>query len=446
MDDYSLTHIPPQDIDCEKSIIASCLLYPEDTIKFIEQLKPNHFYHSHHKELFSAFVELYDNGKPTDLVTVVGHMKDTGRIEKVGGAPSVSAITDHPIVSDIDTYAQRVRDKYTLRTMIEASNAIQKSCYGATDSEGALDKAQAMINAIEPGVIKQPAVHYADVLDAVISEIEENQESGGGITGATTGFADIDKRLGGLQKSDLVLIAARPSMGKTALMLNMARNASRIEHKPVLIFSMEMSKEQLLLREICSTAGVNSYRVRNGLLTQKDWPAITHAAGKIAEWPVYIDDSEGMHYMDLRRRARKFASKHDPAAIFIDYLQLMKGDANQNREREISSISGALKGLAKELNLPVVALSQLNRKVEERSNKKPDLADLRDSGSLEQDADVVLFIYRDEVYNTGQNNPNRGTAEIICRKQRNGPIGTDKLHWDARTTSFHNAATQTKEV
>lgn len=422
--------LPPQDIEVEDSLIASCFIFPDLSSEIIELVSPEVFYKTTNRQIFKAIVDVARDGNDTDISTVLAKLNGNNVL-----GSNLQRFLDVPASHNIEHHARRLREKYVLRRAIEVANAIMKRCYDpGSDAESVIDYAQKNINGLEPNSGKCQALSVNDLIATVIDDIEERSKTKGRISGIPTGFNRLDHITGGLQRSDLILLGARPSMGKTALAMQIAVNASRAGF-PVVVFSLEMSGAQLMMRQICSESKVDSQRVRIGALSRDEWVRITDAAGAISKMPVFVDDRGGLHYMEILRAARKLNKESGVQLVVIDYLQLASGDKDQNREQEVSSISRALKSLAKELNIPVLVLSQLNRKLEERREKRPQLSDLRDSGSLEQDADVVMFLYRDELYSK---DAEKGVAEVNILKHRNGPIDTAKLAWLPTFTRFEN--------
>lgn len=441
--DPALYHVPPQSLEAEDSILSAILIDNETLLDVVEILSPEDFYKTSHKKIFGAITELFSRNEPIDLVTLTNLLKERNQLETVGGAAYLAGLVDSvPVAANAEHYAKIIHDKACLRRLIEKSNAIVKKCFEDRGNvDDVLDFAETAIFEISENKIKPAFYPLGKVIESNIDTLEERQGNKALITGVPTGFALLDKMTAGLQPSDLLIIAGRPSMGKTALALNIARNAALDSNVPTAFFSLEMSKEQLSMRLLCSEARIDSSRLRSGFFSREDWVKITDAAGVLSEAPLYIDDSPDVTTMTIRAKSRRLKMENDLGLIFIDYLQLMRGHANtERRDLEISEISRSLKALAKELSLPVIALSQLNRKLEERSDKRPQLSDLRESGALEQDADLVAFIYRDEVYNKDENNPNRGKAELIIAKQRNGPVGTVPLTFLSSYTRFENPA------
>lgn len=441
--DPSLQKLPPQSIEAEESILSAILLDNSTLLDVLEILSPEHFYRTAHQMIFAAIAELFSKAEPVDLVTLTNILRDNNQLEDVGGAAYLARMVDTvPSAINVRHYARIVRDKSSLRRLIAKANEITQHCYeDAGDLDQVLDFAEGAVFEISEDK-HQAAFHpISKIIESNIDALEERQGNKALVTGVPTGFTQLDHKTSGLQRSDMIILAARPSMGKTALALNIARNAAIDGNVPVAIFSLEMSKESLSERLLCAEARVDSGRLRGGFLNPEDWNRITEAASVLSEAPIYIDDSPDISATSIRTKSRRLKMDKDLGLIIIDYLQLMKGRASlERRDLEISEISRALKLLAKELNVPVLALSQLNRKLEERSDKRPQLSDLRESGALEQDADVVAFIYRDEVYNKDENNPNRGTSEVIIAKQRNGPTGVIPLTFLGQYTRFENLA------
>jgi replicative DNA helicase len=403
----------------------------------IELLAAVDFYKSAHQKIYSAILDLFDKGEPVDLVTLANHLNEKGQIEDVGGASYLARLVDTvPLAVNAQHYAKIVHSKAALRRLIEKANAIAKRCFkdeGEVDE--VIDFAEASIFEVSDRKSKQAFYPLSKLILHNIETLEEKQGNRSLVTGVPMGFTVLDNLTSGLQNSDLIILAGRPSMGKTALALNIARNAAIESNIPVAVFSLEMSKEQLSLRMLCSEARLDSSRLRGGFFSMDDWRRLTDAAGVLSESPIYIDDTPNISAMEIRAKARRLKMDKNIGLIVIDYLQLMQGRGTaERRDLEISEMSRALKALAKELSLPVLALSQLNRMLEQRNDKRPRLSDLRESGALEQDADVVAFIYRDEI------NPKKGTADIILAKQRNGPTGEVTLTFLTTYTRFENIA------
>lgn len=443
--DPSLFHLPPHSIETEESILSAILIDNSTLLDVIEILSPADFYKSSHQKIFSAITALFSKNEPVDLVTLTNMLKEKGNLKSVGGAAYLARIFDSaPMAANAQHYAKIIRDKASLRYLIEKANAITRKCFedrGRVDET--IDFAERAIFEISSKKSKQAFYPIQDLINKNIDALEERQGNKALITGVPTGFKLFDNLTSGLQNSDLIIIAARPSMGKTAFALNIARNAAVDANVVSAVFSLEMSKEQLSMRLLCAEARIDSSRLRSGFFSKEDWVHLTDAAGVLSEAPIYIDDTPDISVLEIRAKARRLKMEVDLGLVIIDYLQLMRSHHSvERRDLEISGMSRALKALAKELELPVVAISQLNRKLEERSDKRPQLSDLRESGALEQDADVVTFIYRDEVYNKDENNPNRGKAELLISKQRNGPTGLVPLTFLSAYTRFDNMASE----
>jgi replicative DNA helicase len=439
--------VPPQNIEAEESIISAILIDNDALLDVIETLGPEDFYRTAHQKIYDAITDLFDKAEPVDLVTLANKLKEKGDLEAVGGASYLARLVDTvPLAVNARHYAKIVHDKASLRRMIEKANAIIKRCFEERgEAEDVIDFAESAVFEISEQKARQSFYPLSKIILGNIETLEEKQGNRSLVTGVSTGFTQLDNMTSGLQNSDLIILAARPSMGKTALALNIARNAAVDAGVPVAVFSLEMSKEQLSLRMLCSEARIDSSRLRGGFFSMEDWHRLTDAAGTLSECPIYIDDSPSLSAMEIRAKARRLKMDKNIGLIIIDYLQLMQGRSSaERRDLEISEISRGLKALAKELDLPVMALSQLNRMLEQRTDKRPRLSDLRESGALEQDADVVAFIYRDEVYNKEEDNPNRGTAEILLSKQRNGPTGDIYLSFLSSFTRFENQASETE--
>jgi replicative DNA helicase len=439
--DPYLYHLPPQSLEAEESILSAILVDNNTLLEILEILSPEDFYRSAHQKIFSAISELFSRNEPVDLVTLTNILREHDRLEEIGGAAYLANLVDTvPLAVNAQYYAKIVYDKACLRRLIEKANSIAKRCFeDRGDVDNVIDFAESSIFEISENKIRPTFYPIGKIIESNIDVLEERQGNRALVTGVATGFTKFDELTAGLQKSDLVILAGRPGMGKTALALNIAKNAAVDANIPVAIFSLEMSKEQLSLRMLSSEARIDSSRLRRGFISQDDWIKITDSAGVLSQAPIFIDDSPNITALEIRAKSRRLKMEKDIGLIVIDYLQLMKSRASaERRDLEISEISRSLKALAKELNLPVVALSQLNRKLEDRSDKRPQLADLRESGALEQDADVVAFLYRDELYNKDENNPNKGKAELIVSKQRNGPTGFTILTFLDTYTRFEN--------
>lgn len=435
--------VPPHSLEAEQSVLGSMLLEREAIITGVEYLKPEDFYREHHQKIFRAMVDLSDRGEPVDLVTLSEELRQRNHLEVVGGASYLTKIVDIvPTAANVSSYAAIVKEKAVLRQLISASSKITSRCYdGGEDLEEILDESEKLIFQVANQGAQKSYVVIKDILMETFERIEYLYEHKKGITGIPTGFKDLDNITSGFQNSDVIIVAARPGMGKTTLALNMAQHIGTREKLPVAIFSLEMSKEQLVMRMLCAQAGIDAHRLRRGFLTGDDWPKLVRAVGPLAEAPIYIDDTPAISVMEIRAKARRLMAEHGLSIIFIDYLQLMRAHGRQeNRQQEISFISRSLKALAKELNVPVVALSQLSRAVETRNDKRPILSDLLESGGIEANADLVAFIYRDDYYH--QDSQEKNIAEIIIAKQRNGPIDTVRLYFQDSFTRFQNIASR----
>jgi replicative DNA helicase len=428
-------------LEAEASLISAVLIENSALLDILEVLAPEDFYRSAHQRIFEGIIDLFTRNEPVDLVTLANVLKEKGHLEEIGGAAFLSKLVDTaPMAVNAAHYAKIVHDKASARRLIAKSNQIIQRCFeerGPVDE--LLDFAEQSVFEIAENKSRKSFHPISALIEKNIDQLEERQGNKTLITGVPSGFTDLDYLTSGFQPSDLIILAARPSMGKTALALNMARNTAVETQTGVALFSLEMSKEQLSMRMLCAEARVDSHRLRGGFLSNEDWTNLTQAASILSEAPIFIDDSPDITSLDIRAKARRLKMDNKLGLVIIDYLQLMQGRRNiERRDLEISEISRSLKGLAKELELPVIALSQLNRKLEERTDKRPKLSDLRESGALEQDADVVMFIYRDEVYHRDENNPNTGKAEIIVAKHRNGPTGDIPLAFIHAYTRFEN--------
>jgi len=434
-----ITRVPPQFLEGERAILGGLLIDNDALPKVAAMLSADDFYREAHRHVFSAILSLFNNNEPVDWITLTASLKKAGLLEAVGGAGFLTELIDAvPSAANILHYTKVVKEKAVLRQLISAATEISTRCYeDQPEIDQFLDEAEQAVFRIGEARIQSGFVHVRPLMTESFKTIERLYDRKENITGVPSGFKDLDNLTAGFQPSDLIIIAGRPSMGKTSLALNIAMNAAIEGRTPTGIFSLEMSKEQIALRVLCARASVNLKSLRTGFLTSEDWGRLTLAVGNISDAPLFIDDSPAINTLEIRAKARRLKKEHDLGLIIVDYLQLMRGATKADlREQEISEISRSLKALAKELNVPVIALSQLNRKVEERPNKRPQLADLRESGAIEQDADVIIFIYRDEVYNKSEDNPKKGEAEIIIGKQRNGPIGMVTAAFDSRFSTF----------
>lgn len=429
--------VPPYNLEAEQSVLGSMLLSSEAIIVATEQLQPRDFYKQSHQRIFEVIASLNEDREPVDLITVTEALRSHKLLEQVGGATYLTTLTETvPTAANITQYCKIVEEKALIRRLINTASSILSMAYDQqNDVEELLDEAERKIFDIVQKQRVENLYHIKDILFDTFEHIEELYNSEGGITGVPTGFPDLDEKTSGFQPSDLILIAARPSMGKTAFALNIAQNAAIRHNIPVAIFSLEMSKEQLVQRMLCAESNVDSHKLRTGRLDEDDWPRLARAMGPLSEAPIYIDDTPGISSLEIRAKARRLKAEKGLGLVVIDYLQLMSGRRNlENRQQEISDISRALKALARELSVPVVALSQLSRAPEMRADHRPILSDLRESGSQEQDSDLVAFLYRDDYYDPDTDKKN--IAEIIISKQRNGPTGTVELVWIPRFTKF----------
>jgi len=442
--------LPPQNIEAEESVLSSILINNGILKDVLDILTPEDFYRSAHQKIFEAITALHKDESPVDLVTTANYLRTHNRLEEVGGATYLARLIDvAPLASNASKYAQIVHEKAVKRRLIVASNEIAKKCFADDDADVSrlLIESQAAITSVSYRDPRDDSfTTMGKLAETSIDRYEERSNNRDQASGLMTGFHLLDWMIAGFQPSDLIIVAARPSMGKSSFMMNLSKNFGR-DNIPHAIFSLEMSEDQLFDRQISAKTGINLQTFRTGRFSQNDWMKITDAAGELYSLPAYIDDEGGMHYSQICRRARKLKERHDIQAVLIDYLQIVESDKNLNRDREIARITGSMKALAKELRLPVILLSQLNRNLEQRSHphKRPKISDLRDSGNIEQDADVIIFIYRHEQYLTAeelQNHPKIGIAEFDVAKQRNGPTGMVELMWKKETSSFHNIDTR----
>ncbi|MFU0799972.1 MAG: replicative DNA helicase [Xylanivirga thermophila] len=437
--DEPITRVPPHSLEAEQSVLGSMLLDKEAVATAFEFLNADDFYVDAHREIFDAILNIYDRGAPVDLITLIEELRQRGTIEAVGGTKYITDLSmTVPSTANIGFYIKIIEEKSILRKLIKASSEIVKDSYVAQeDVDIILDNAEKKIFDILQRKSTRDFESIKTVLLETYSKIEDMSRNKGKIIGVPTGFIDFDQRTSGLQPSDFVLIAARPSMGKTTFALNIAQYAAVREKVPVAIFSLEMAKDQLVQRMLSAESNVELQKIRTGELDEEDWLKLVQAAGPLSQAPIFIDDTPGMSVMEIRSKARRLKLEHGLGMIVIDYLQLMSGRGKtESRQQEISEISRSLKALARELDVPVVTLSQLSRAPEARTDHRPMLSDLRESGAIEQDADVVVFLYRDEYYNPDSEKKN--IAEVIISKQRNGPTGTLELVWLGQFTKFVN--------
>jgi replicative DNA helicase len=436
----------PHNLEAEKSVLGAILIHNDAFNHAAELIDSRDFFRDAHRRIFDKMVSLSERNEAIDLVTLKEELRRSGELEEVGGPAYIASLADGvPRTANVEHYARIVKEKATLRNLIHSANRILADAYQAEeDADLILDGAEKAIFEIAEDRIREGFVPLRDLVQSSFATIEKLQQHKGLVTGVPTGFVDLDEITSGLQPSDLVLVAARPSMGKTSFVLNIAQHIGTQTEMTVGFFSLEMSKEQLFMRMLTSEARIDAHRFRSGYLNEKDYGRLSHALGTLAEARVFIDDTASIGVLEMRAKARRLQAEHGLHLLVIDYIQLMQGRGRfESRQQELASISRSLKGLAKELKVPIVALSQLSRAPETRSDHRPQLSDLRESGALEQDADVVMFIFREEQYRTedGQADQNtEGVAEIIVGKQRNGPTGTVKLAFVKEHTRFENLA------
>lgn len=434
--------VPPQNLEAEQAILGGILINNDAMNQIMDILTEEDFYREAHGYLFRGMSELYNNSEPVDLITLSQHLNNRSLLEKAGGTEYLASLADAVSTSaGVLYHAQIVRDLSIRRRLITQCSHISDACFQNWEqSDELLDMAEQAIFEIAEDKSGEGLFAMESVIKDSFKKLETVSESEGFITGLPTGFEDFDRLTAGLQPADLIIIAGRPSMGKTAFALNIGYNAALETGKGVALFSLEMSKLHLGLRLLGMSSGINATKLRTGHLSDRDWSRLTEAANQLSELPIYIDDTSGMSVLDMKARCRRLTKKKELGLIMVDYLQLIQGRRSaESRQLEISEISRYLKALAKDLDVPVMALSQLNRKVEDRPNKRPQLSDLRESGAIEQDADVIAFIYRDEMYNP-TTDENRNLAEIIVAKQRNGPTGYFKLTFEKERTRFYSYA------
>ena len=437
----TLERLPPQNLDAEQAVLGSMLLEEEAILQAAELLEESVFYKDAHRKIFRTLLSLYKASAPIDLLTVTDELKKRNWLEEVGGASYLATLTSVvPTAANAGYYCRIVKQKGILRDLIRASTQIATECYeGAVEPDLLLDRAEAMIFDIASKKMKRDAIAMKDIIKSSIEMIDTLYQRKGMITGLPTGFLELDRQLAGLQPADLIVVAGRPAMGKSSLALCIAEHVALVQKAGVALFSLEMSKENLVQRMLCSHARINAHNVRSGMLSTSDWPNLTKAAGKLSEAPIFVDDSPGISILELRAKGRRLKSQHNISLIILDYLQLMEESSfAENRQQEIAIISRSLKALARELTVPVIAVSQLSRAPERRETFRPRLSDLRESGAIEQDADVVLMLFREDYYNP--TDENKGVAEVLIAKQRNGPTGTVKLAFIKEYTRFETLA------
>ena len=441
----------PQNIEAEEAVLGAILVNPETLAKVSDTLKPASFYKPAHRQIYEAMLQLFNNNDNIDIVTVSDVLSYSGKLESVGGRAYINDLVENTITtSNIVYYAKIIQEKAIKRALINAGSEIVTKGYDLEPSDVSLERAEKLIFDIGSSKATTDLKHVKDMVLDAWDNIEYRYNHKDELSGLSTGFNELDSQLAGLHKSDLIILAARPAMGKTALALNIAQNVAIKENVPVCIFSLEMSSSQLVQRMLCSHAEVDAQRLKTGNMLQKDWEALTNAMNDFSQAPIYIDDTSGCTLTDIRTKCRRLKTQQkDLGLIVIDYLQLMEGGSKDDRLQQISAISRGLKILAKELDVPIICLSQLSRAVEGRNDKRPMLSDLRESGSIEQDADIVMFIYREDYYNKGESEEeesikasSKGLSEIIIAKHRNGPVGTVKLLFQGNITKFKNPIDQ----
>ncbi len=437
--EVGVNRVQPNDIIAEQAVLGSMLVDKDAVISAVEVLKDDDFYREDNKEIYSAMFELYSLGKHIDMITLKDELTLRGTIDKVGGTEYIATLIDNvPTTSNIESYVKIVEEKSIIRKLIKAANNMLKLGYAQTEEVDALiEKAEKDIFDIMQNRNSKGYSSIKEILVSTFDQIEEMFQNKNKISGLETGFVDLDSKISGLNKSDLLIVAARPAMGKSAFVLNIASYVAMHLKVPTMIFSLEMSKEQMVNRILCSESEVDSMKLRNADLTSEDWLKLGEASGKLSEMPLYIDDTPGLSSAELRAKCRKAKLEKDIGLVIIDYLQLMESKSKSpSRQQEISEISRSLKILAKELSIPVIALSQLSRATESRADHRPMLSDLRESGAIEQDADIVMFLHREDYYN--ENTDKKNVAEVIIAKNRNGSTGTVELAWLGNFTKFAN--------
>lgn len=441
------TKLPPQSIEAEESVLGAMLVNPLVVPRIAELLSSEMFYDPAHVEIYASIMELFNTSRPVDIITVSEDLNSKDKLKIVGGRAKINSLATNVVTTaNAEYYAKIVAEKASLRALINAGSDIVEMAYEEGAIGDVLELAERSIFEIAQNRTKSDLVHIKDIVGESYEQIDARYHNSDELSGVSTGFYDLDAMTSGLQKSDLIILAARPSVGKTTFAMNIAQNVGVLAKKPVLVFSLEMKKDQIVRRMLCSQAEIDMSRLNSGRMQNKDWVDLSEAMGVLAEAPIYIDDTPVLTITDLRAKCRKAAMKlGDIGLVVIDYLQLMegtqKGGGADNRVNVISAISRGLKGIAREVDVPIIALSQLSRDIEKRQDKKPMLSDLRESGSIEQDADIVMFIHREDYY--GRENvevENRGKAEIIIAKQRNGQVGSVELLFQANITKFKNKA------
>lgn len=457
MPNNSVEKIPPQNLEAENAVLGALLIDKEAITKIADSLTPNEFYKNANKTIYEAIIELYSKKEPIDILSLSSKLEEKKQLDQTGGRTYLAELANSvPTSSNISHYAKLVREQAVLRKLLTTSAEIEKMAYEneGKDLDVLLDTAEGKLFSVSQNFIKPEFTPIKSLLNEAFDRIDDLHKDKGKLRGIPTGYKDLDNKLAGLQKSDLIIIAARPSMGKTSLALDIVRQIATKQKIPVGLFSLEMSKEQLIDRMLCAEAGVDLWKMRTGKLSDRpgpmgesDFSLIGHAMGTLSEAPIYIDDTPAANIMEIRTKARRLQSEHGLGLIVIDYLQLMEGrglSSVDNRVQVVSEISRGLKSIARELSVPLLALSQLSRQVESRHPPIPNLSDLRESGSIEQDADVVMFIYREEYYKKDTNRPH--IADILIKKHRNGPTGTVSLFFDMERASFKNLEQKVEEL
>lgn len=440
---FEANKLPPQNLEAEQSVLGSLMIDKNAIIRIADMINPDDFYKNAHGKIFSTMLYLYEHHEPIDLLSLSNRLTETEELEQIGGQEYLASLSNTvPTAANVVHYAKIVEKKSILRKLIDNASQVVASAYNEIEEVDAiLDNAEQKIFAVSQKHVRQDFTPIKPVLEEAFDRIDELHKNKGKLRGTPTGFSDLDNILAGFQKSNLIILGARPSVGKSSLALDIARHAATKEKVSVGIFSLEMSKDEMIDRLICAEANIDLWKLRTGKLSSTgendDFSRIGHAMGILSESPIFIDDTASINVMEMRTMARRLQAEHGLGLIIVDYLQLIEGRGNtDNRVQEVSEISRSLKGLARELNIPILALSQLSRGIESRTDQKPKLSDLRESGSIEQDADVVLFIYREDRVN--KNTDNKNIADIMVAKHRNGPIGEVKLYFNEQTTSFKN--------
>ncbi len=431
----------PQNIEAECGVLGSIIIDPEAIVQVSDFLRPDDFYRDAHRTIYEVILQLYEEHEPADFITICDELERRNKLEEVGGASYITSLINQvPTSGNVEFYGRIVERTAILRRLIHAAGQIAAIAYQEGDADIALDKAEQLIFNISQRHSRSDFTHMRDILAEYMNKLDQLHERRGTIVGVPTGFTDLDRLTGGLQKSDLIVLASRPGVGKTSLALTMAHTTALKYQNSIAIFSLEMSKDQLAQRLLSMDAGIDQHRLRTGRIEEDEWDRIVYAADTLSEANIWIDDTASISPMEMRSKARRLQAEHGIELIIVDYLQLMQamvgGKRNENRVQEISEISRSLKGLARELNMPVLALAQLSRAVESRQSKVPQLSDLRESGAIEQDSDIVMFIYRDDVYNPETERKN--IADVIIAKHRNGPVGEISLYFQASQTRFRD--------